>query len=1268
MTQTSINNFSEGMVQDLDKSLKSKNSYQYAQNVRYLANINDNTGTLHSVESSENFTTQLLENEEIIGHRVIRDYLVLFTSKYVFDAGTIYRDDRILRFNISEDNLSNMFVVYETTDLYSNNPTNTPEYLSTAGSYEDTDNIKVYWANSTSQIRFINITTNFTGDKGKLNLIPISSSRNSITFADTIAGSLDTGMFQYAFSLLKENGGESVISPYLTALLPLYKSAEGLPSTAQIKGDLDTENTGKGIKLNISINATDTSYFNKIRLYRIHYSEYGQLPTIYIVNDYDVSSDALYDTGGSSLGTVTPEEFSILSGVNLKAYTIEDKDGYLFAANTEEDIFEIDFDARAYRFDSSKDADLYSTYGSYSTPQHSLNGGGTWEPIAEAIPVNDNVINPYNDIDNDYSSSYKYIYQSDGTTIGGEGVELSYEFTSPTGSTNVILDSGGELVEARTYNGDGKDYTNPGRVHEEKSLQRGEVYRCGIIFFNDNGTKSDVKWVGDIRIPGPYDYSSSDTFNDCVYVASSEIKARPIGIKFTLKNGLPDGATSWQMVRVLREKQDRTVLAAGMLGYTVDAATDTRPPSYPTTATDITLANSYSYNKRILTFVTPEAVLFNEDILQEGDLLTLAGHYRTPITYKTGLRKFPDFGYSGNNAYNDSIKHRALDFQTETSTVIQHPLTKVAFLNGQDFPNEPILSLSEALNSSFTFMNYSDVDDTYYGTGSDGVAFGIPGRKHILQIADDFTDSIAEECSVVAYAYIKRNNTGRYGGFTTAAKLNNSYIEFSPRVYLSYNYSTNGDTYINYFDYVNSQLTTNQTDGTPGTLTYVRNSFNSIFPVESPINLNLRGDDFNMAKIYNTDSSYLLREEAGSYENGSDRLDQLSDLYLYNSIYSQEQSIGYSFSTEDLDFRSKIDHRVYHSDKKFNDELIDSWSKFRANNFLDVESKHGAITVLKKFNNVLYFTQETAFGALSVNQRSLITDNNPGGLSLGTGDVLSRFDYIDEFYGSQHKKSVDTGNGGIYFFDLRNKSIVNFNGSQVDVLSNTKGLRSYVNNVTLKDIPFISTSSKESEVYMQLSDKVLVYNSYMGNFIGDYTFDPAYIGHSKNFTIYNNPTDSAFIYGMYLGADYGEFFISDSYQESKVRVVSNDDFYYTKTFGNVILFTNSIEGGIENNTDHFDTVSFWNDYQYTGVLGLVIGTTLERKERGYSIAIPRNIVNANGTTNIDIFNPVNQDSTRQFKERMRGKALTAEFTYENSATKGQLSVPYISFLYRPSKR
>lgn len=118
-------------------------------------------------------------------------------------------------------------------------------------------------------------------------------------------------------------------------------------------------------------------------------------------------------------------------------------------------------------------------------------------------------------------------------------------------------------------------------------------------------------------------------------------------------------------------------------------------------------------------------------------------------------------------------------------------------------------------------------------------------------------------------------------------------------------------------------------------------------------------------------------------------------MYTYNSAYSSTNTAkGYIQSSIYAEDNVKSMNRITCSEVKSINEQTDSWTKFKFANYLDTDSTYGPVTNLKVFKNRLYFFQDSSVGIASVNDRSLINDNNAGELVLGTGGVLTRYDYL----------------------------------------------------------------------------------------------------------------------------------------------------------------------------------------------------------------------------------------------------------------------------------
>ena len=91
-------------------------------------------------------------------------------------------------------------------------------------------------------------------------------------------------------------------------------------------------------------------------------------------------------------------------------------------------------------------------------------------------------------------------FREDGSTYGGQGPEIAYGFTATTGTT-LSLDGTATYSNAQVYQSDGDDYTQTDLVANYTGFQRDEIYRIGIVFYNELGQASKVKWIGDVRFP-----------------------------------------------------------------------------------------------------------------------------------------------------------------------------------------------------------------------------------------------------------------------------------------------------------------------------------------------------------------------------------------------------------------------------------------------------------------------------------------------------------------------------------------------------------------------------------------------------------------------------------------------------------------------------------------------------------------------------------------------------------------------------------------------
>lgn len=338
-------------------------------------------------------------------------------------------------------------------------------------------------------------------------------------------------------------------------------------------------------------------------------------------------------------------------------------------------------------------------------------------------------------------------------------------------------------------------------------------------------------------------------------------------------------------------------------------------------------------------------------------------------------------------------------------------------------------------------------------------------------------------------------NCTPYGGYTKAAKDNSKYYSYSDIKEFNNNIDNyidvfDGDTYIGPFEYTSAHKVSNRTIGLLTTM-----NVQYAIPVESSINMYIdHGYKFSR-NTKNTLVSWIQEEPA----NVDGVFKQQTPQYLYNTAYSLTKTIGQKYSTISYDTKDKQSYlyRCRYSEKKENGELEDSWQNFKAANYIDVDPNYGKITGLKRFKNNIMFWQEKSFGAFSVNERTAVTDNNNHEVLLGSGGLLSRYDYVSTTSGLEDNVfAYAITTQSLYWIDAFNTVFCQYNGggdySQISITKNinTAVSREYRlgGNAQIKRYKVL-TDPRYNEVYFKSEGGVFVFNELQQVFTSRYSYD-----------------------------------------------------------------------------------------------------------------------------------------------------------------------------------
>ena len=374
--------------------------------------------------------------------------------------------------------------------------------------------------------------------------------------------------------------------------------------------------------------------------------------------------------------------------------------------------------------------------------------------------------------------------------------------------------------------------------------------------------------------------------------------------------------------------------------------------------------------------------------------------------------------------------------------------------------------------------------------------------------------------------------------------------------------------------------------------------------------------------------------------------------YVYNSVYSvQNTSIPFAVY-DDLnpkDYNKTIDTRVYYSDLKQNDEIIDSWCKFRSSNFIDVDQQYGPITDIYTFKNVLTFCQEKSFGVLSVNDRSVATDNSGQNIVLGTGGVLDRYDYYSNTYG-MHKQqfcSVCT-TGGMYWFDSHNNVICLFDGQSVVQLSKKCKVQNILNKYK-KDNNFkVFYNNRYNEVVFNVlsDDMQIVYNEMLGKFTSTLTipFDGAIQFFNGEYLVKKNDNVCVYQYDYLDGSPKST---NQQLLSSYIKYVVAQQPLITKVFDNqeIVTYENlQLQDVIYDKDDYFSKNHKYAWQTESQKIESSLKEQITLRENNHRFAIPR----ADGL----------------FGNRARGKVMICSI--EDVKPNPAMAIQYIITKYRQS--
>jgi hypothetical protein len=636
-TNASINTFSKGINQDLAKTVYKEGNYLDALNITLLTDSGLSTAVIQNKKGNKlqiQFPTTIpaatyefngeypqvvpaQENLKALEGIAVTEgngtqVLFFFTKSNAVGNLSDNGYGQIWRCNFlgTTDDISGAINGYELTVnghmMYNRNLNfKFVERIKAICKYENQNFSRIYWTDGgLNPVRSINtvgpLTTVIQTPVRSLNIVS-DANLNSPVVKRLIKGGLPEGRYQLSYRLLSKNGDLTNFSTCSNLIDVIegyefnsefdYPISDTIGVTTDVMATTDTMevmDSQKGIEFYIPNIDKD---YQMIQYALIYYNQ-PDLPEIFI---YPYKEISLYTNQNESFtdlysdtSILTTEEFNIMYAPFEKARTIEVKDNILFAANTTNDMFKVNVDYRAYRYNAVGVATTYELDGTTNT-------------FNTNYPNNDllDVINPYNDesgkvfglIPNGNTTNWfnnqQYKFQQNGVTLGGQGPNIKYTF----GTTSMVMDHQAQLVSNKppfiktkvdnsnvligvpnhvtNNNGSFSSLKSPYKSSCQVSWQRGEVYRFGITFYNKKGQASYVNWVGDIKMP-----DFNEVANNPMSLLSSyddgtgalTMYSTYIDFDVNIPQDLAEEISGFKIVYVERQENDKTRFGTGITG------------------------------------------------------------------------------------------------------------------------------------------------------------------------------------------------------------------------------------------------------------------------------------------------------------------------------------------------------------------------------------------------------------------------------------------------------------------------------------------------------------------------------------------------------------------------------------------------------------------------------------------------------------------------------------------------------------------------------
>ena len=391
------------------------------------------------------------------------------------------------------------------------------------------------------------------------------------------------------------------------------------------------------------------------------------------------------------------------------------------------------------------------------------------------------------------------------------------------------------------------------------------------------------------------------------------------------------------------------------------------------------------------------------------------------------------------------------------------------------------------------------------------------------------------------------------------------------------------------------------------------------FPCETPINTDMQN------AVWYGDVNY---RDMLSLASAGNHITQ-SPVKVVRAHYDKQNDSKLIYFPEGFinNFTTEHPHRLWASSKKLDGELLDSWREFLVNNYTEVEGQYGEINKVTTIKDTFLFYQDAAMGTASINDRSVVNDENGIALALGPGGILDDFGYISRNTGTTQKFSVVPTGAAVHHFDTLLKKWVRYSQG-TSPISDLEGLHSTFrkyNGLLLKDDRLLNGvgitgvfDKVRNKVYMTFksnvnidgddySSETLSYNESIQGFDSFSSCVPGMWLEANGLLLATHPNNSTG--WLQHEGDKNSFF--GTLYPSIIELIIAPDGDIVKVFDTIEYKSEIYINDLDQSNLTLEEIEVTNDHQQSGAIPLIVDGNVRRKLRTWRMNIPRDLNSPN---------------------------------------------------------